>query len=56
MPTFMAVIIATTLAWIVEHASFSMGSVPVKALLGLIVWLVAFYFAKRFLSLLRPGD
>ena len=56
MPTFMAIIIATALAWLVQHASFGIGSVPVKALLGFIVWLGAFYFAKRFLSQLRPGD
>ena len=56
MPTFLAIILATALAWVVGHASFGIGSPRVQALLGFIVWLVAFYLTKRLLSHLRPGE
>ena len=38
MPTFLAIILATALAWAVGHASFGIGSPRVQALLGFVVW------------------
>jgi hypothetical protein len=56
MPTFMAVIVASLAAWLVNQALPGKGLFLLRALLNILVWVGVFYVTRRFLSDLRPGS
>jgi hypothetical protein len=55
VPNFLAMAVASLLSWLVEHSLPALPGTGIPALLGSLVWIVAFYFARRYLSELRPG-
>ena len=55
MPTFMAIIVASLAAWLVDHAFADKGLLLLRVLLDLVVSVGAFYLTRRFLASLRPG-
>jgi hypothetical protein len=54
MPTFMAIIVASLAAWLVNQAFADKGLMLLRVLLDLVVWFGVFYLTRRFLSTLRP--
>jgi hypothetical protein len=55
VPNFLAMAVASLLAWLVEHSLPALPGTGIPAILGFLVWIVSFHLAKRHLSELRPG-
>jgi len=56
MPTFMAIVVASLAAWLVNQAFADKGFLLLRVLLDLVVWFGVFYLTRRFLSTLRPSQ
>jgi hypothetical protein len=54
MPSLTAFVVATLMAWIVRGALPAPEGMPLPLLIAGVVWLVAFYFVRRWLAELRP--
>ncbi len=54
MPSFMAFVIACLAAWSVVQALPVQPGNPIPMILAMIVWLMAFYFVRRWFLELRP--
>jgi hypothetical protein len=54
MPSFAAFVVATLVAHIVRGALPAPEGVPLPLLIAGVVWLVVFYFVRRWLTELRP--
>jgi hypothetical protein len=53
MPYFLASVVASLLSWLVEHSLPDLPGTGIPTVVGFLVWVVAFYFAKQYLNELR---
>ena len=54
MPTFLAVVVATTVSLLIWKGMAATDHVALRAALQLVAWGVAYYFTKRTMNNLRP--
>jgi hypothetical protein len=54
MPTFLAIVAASTVGLLIEFGMPGIESVWLKAVLQLIAWVVVFYYVKRIIDDVRP--
>ena len=54
MPNFLAVMLASAVAWLVDDAFPPLMGVRFGAVLALLAWMVVFYTTRNTLAHLRP--
>jgi hypothetical protein len=54
VPSFVAFIVATLVAWSVRGTMPAPAGHVLPSLIALLFWIVAFWFVRRWLSELRP--
>jgi len=54
MPSFMAIMVASLMAYFVAGALPAPAGVPLPLMIAGVVWFIAFYFVRRWLHELRP--
>lgn len=54
MPTFLAMVAASTLSFLIERWMAGFEYVWFKAVLQLIAWVVVYYFVKRAINNVKP--
>lgn len=52
----MAILLATTIAWVVKDALPAPPGVPLPLAIALLVWLLVFMGVRRALGEMRPGE
>lgn len=56
MPTFMAMVVASLVAWLVKDGLPAPAGNLIPTFLAMLTWLFAFYFTKRYFDQIRPGS
>lgn len=54
MPALLAIVVASSLAWVIKDALPAPEGVPLPTLIAFVAWIVAVPLLKRFFSGIRP--